>query len=58
MNRYLTRIEGYFSGWKQFEIETNDKQDVVVRADEYCKKHSEYGIGGNYKPDSRFNRMC
>lgn len=52
MNRYLMRIEGYFSGWKQFEIEANDKQDAVVRAKEYCKKHSEYGIGGNYKFDS------
>lgn len=52
MNRYLMRIEGYFSGWKQFEIEANSKQDAVVKAKEYCELHPIYGHGGNYKFDS------
>lgn len=52
MNRYLMEIEGYFSGRKQFEIEAINKQDAIIKAKEYCKKHSEYGIGGNYKLDS------
>ena len=50
MNKYLMRIEGYFSGWKQFEIEAENKQDAIVKAKEYCKKH--YCTGGNYKLDS------
>ena len=52
MNRYLMEIEGYFSGWKQFEIEAINKQDAIIKAKDYCKKHSEYGFGGNYKLDS------
>lgn len=52
MNKYLMRIEGYFSGWKQFEIEAENKKDAVAKAREYCKSHSEYGHGGNYKLDS------
>lgn len=46
------RIEAYFSGWKQFEIEAENKKDAVAKAREYCKSHSEYGQGGNYKLDS------
>ena len=52
MNRYLMKIEGYFSGWKEFEIEAENKKDAIIKATEYCKKHSEYGIGGNYKFNS------
>ena len=52
MNRYLMRIEGYFSGWDEFEIDAEDKKDAVIKAKEYCKRHSKYGIGGNYKFDS------
>lgn len=48
MNRYLMRIKHYFSGWSQFEIEAENKQDAVIRAAEYCRKTSEYCIGGNY----------
>ena len=32
MNRYLMRIEAYFSGWHEFEIEAENKQDAVVRS--------------------------
>ena len=46
------RIEGYFSGWKQFEIEAENKQDAIAKAKEYCRSHSEYGHGGNYKLNS------
>ena len=52
MNRYLMRIEGYFSGWKQFEIEAENKQDALEKAREYCKRNSPYTHGGNYKFDS------
>lgn len=52
MNRYLMRIKGYFVGYKQFEIDAENKQDAIVKAKEYCKNHSEYGIGGNYNLDS------
>ena len=52
MNRYLMRIKGYFSGWKQFEIDAENKKDAIIKANEYCRNHSEYGIGGNYKFDS------
>lgn len=52
MNKYLMRILKYFSDWKYFEIEAENKQDSIVKAKEYCKNHSEYGIGGNYKLDS------
>ena len=52
MNRYLMRIKGYFSGWKEFEIDAENKQDAIAKANDYCKRHSEYGIGGNYKLDS------
>lgn len=52
MNKYLMKIEGYFAGTKQFEIEAENKHDAIVKATEYCKNHSEYGIGGNYKLDS------
>ena len=34
MNRYLMRIEGYFSGWKQFEIEAENKRNAIVKAKE------------------------
>ena len=51
-NVYLMKIEGFFSGWKQFRIEAENKTDAVVRAKEYCKRHPEYGHGGNYKLDS------
>lgn len=50
MNRYLMRIEGYFAGWVQFEIEAKNKHDAIVKAKEYCRR--EYGFGGNYKMDS------
>ena len=46
------RIQGYFSGWKQFKIEAKNKQDAILKAKEYCKTHPEYGIGGNYALDS------
>ena len=49
MNKYLMKIEGYFSGWKEFEIEAENKQDAVSKAIDFCKKHSEFGHGGNYK---------
>ena len=52
MNKYLMRIERYFSGWEQFEIEAENKQDAIVKAKEYYKKHPIYGHGGNYKFDS------
>ena len=31
MNRYLMRIEAYFSGWDEFEIEAENKQDAIDR---------------------------
>ena len=46
------RIEAYFSGWDEFEIEAENKQDAVIKAKEFCKRHSKYGIGGNYKLNS------
>jgi hypothetical protein len=46
------KIKSYFSGWKQFEIEAENKQDAIAKAKEYCKNHPEYGIGGNYKLNS------
>ena len=46
------KIEAYFSGWDEFEIEAENKQDAVIKAKEFCKRHSKYGIGGNYKLDS------
>ena len=52
MNKYLMKIEGYFSGWKLFEIEAKHKLDAVEKAHKYCRQHSEYGHGGNYKFDS------
>ena len=52
MNKYRMRIEGYFSGWKEFEIEADNKHDAIIKAKEYCKKHPEYGHGGNYKHNS------
>lgn len=52
MNRYLMKIEAYFSGWDEFEIEAENKQDAVIKAKEFCRRHSKYGIGGNYKFDS------
>ena len=52
MNKYLMRIKHYFSGWTQFEIEAENKQDAVVRAKEYCRKTPEYSIGKNYDFDS------
>lgn len=52
MNKYLMKIEGYFSGWKEFEIEAENKRDAVEKATEFCKKSSEFGIGGNYKLSS------
>lgn len=48
MNRYQMRIKHYFSGWTHFEIEAENKHDAVIRANEYCRKKSEYCIGGNY----------
>lgn len=52
MNKYLMRIEGYFSGWKEFEIEAENKHDAIIKGQEYCQNHFEYGHGGNYKHDS------
>ena len=52
MNKYLMRIEAYFSGWDEFEIEAENKQDAVIKAKEFCKTSSKYGIGGNYKLNS------
>ncbi len=52
MNRYLMRIERYFSGCEQFEVEAENKQDAVIKAKEFCKSHSKYAHGGNYKFDS------
>lgn len=52
MNRYLMRIEAYFSGWDEFEIEAENKQDAMIKAKELCRTSSKYGIGGNYKFDS------
>ena len=49
MNKYLMRIEGYFFGWKEFEIEAENKQDAIIKGKEYCRIHPEYGYGGNYK---------
>lgn len=49
MNKYLMRIQGYFSGWDEFEISAENKQDAIVKATEYCKSDSKYGIGGNYR---------
>lgn len=46
------RIEAYFSGWDEFEIEAVNKQDAMIKAKEFCKMSSKYGIGGNYKFDS------
>ena len=46
------RIEAYFSGWDEFEIEAENKQDAVIKAKEFCKMSSKYGIGGNYKLNS------
>lgn len=49
MNKYLMRIEGYFSGWEEFEIEAENKQDAIVKANEYCRNNHKYAHGGNYK---------
>ena len=49
MNRYLIKIEGYFSGWDEFEIEGENKADALIRAKEFCRRSSKYGIGGNFK---------
>ena len=38
------RIEAYFSGWDEFEIEAENKQDAVIKAKEFCKTSSKYGI--------------
>ena len=46
------RIEAYFSGWDEFEIEAENKQDAMIKAKEFCKTSSKYGIGGNYKLNS------
>lgn len=46
------RIEGYFSGWHQFEIEAENKEDSLIKGKEYCRNHPTYGIGGNFKLDS------
>lgn len=51
-NKYLMKIEGYFSGWEEFEIEADNKQDSLIKAKEYCESHPIYGHGGNYKIDS------
>ena len=48
MNRYRMRIRGYFSGWKEFEVDADSKQEAFINAREYCSHHQEYGIGGNY----------
>ena len=48
MNRYLMRIRGYFSGWKEFEIDAENRQDAVTRGTEYCRSQPEYAHGGNY----------
>jgi hypothetical protein len=52
MNKYLMRIKGYFSGWEEFEVDAEDKDDAVLKATEFCKKSSKYGIGGNYDLNS------
>ena len=52
MNKYLMRIEAYFSGWDEFEIEAENKQDAMIKAKEFCKMSSKYGIGGNFKLNS------
>lgn len=52
MNKYLMKIEGYFSGWKEFEVEAENKLDAIAKAKEFCNTHTEYGIGGNYKLNS------
>lgn len=51
-NTYLMKIKGYFSEWKEFRIEADNKQDAIIKAKEYCEKHSEFGIGGNYNLNS------
>ena len=52
MNRYLMRIKGYFSGWEEFEIDAENKQEAIINAREYCKKNPKYAHGGNYIFDS------
>jgi hypothetical protein len=41
------KIEGYFSGWTQFEIVAENKNDAMTKAKAYCQKN--FGPGGNYK---------
>ena len=52
MNTYLMKIKGYFSGWNEFKINAENKQDAIIKAKEYCKTDSEFGIGGNYDLNS------
>ena len=48
MNKYLMKIKGYFTGYEQFEIKAENKQDAINKATEFCSKSSKYGHGGNY----------
>lgn len=48
MNKYVMAVRHYFLGWKEFEIEAENKQDALVKSKEFLNKSSEYSCGGNY----------
>ena len=46
MHKYLMEIFRFFSGYEQFEIEAESREDALVKAKEYAIKHICWG--GNY----------
>ena len=42
MHKFLMKVECYFSGWKEFTIEAENKQEAITKATEYCKKHPTF----------------
>lgn len=52
MNKYLMSIRHYFSGYEQFIVEAENKQDAIFKGLIFVKQNPKFYCGGNYNLDS------
>lgn len=50
-NKYLMAVYHFFSGYENFEIEAENKEDAVKKGKEFVKHNFHYRHGGNYNTD-------
>ena len=52
MNTYLIKIEHYFHGFEEFEVNATCKEDALFVARQYVERDPHFSIGGNYKKNT------